>query len=305
MKSQINVLFGFIVIILNLSSCKSANNTESGTLPGYNLKHIDSKLVLPDILLEVSGVTEIDEKTVACIQDENGILFIYDINQNKIINQYKFDIDGDYEGIARVENTIYILRSDGALIEISRYNKPDFSMSIYLTGAPASDNEGLCYDASQNRLLIACKSKIAKGQEFKDIRAIYAFDLKTKKLSDEPIYEFNTDIIRIFAIEHKIKLPVKIYKKKNKNITEPNVKLRISAIGIHPITGDLYVLSATGFMLLVLDKTGGVKNIEKLNARVFNQAEGITFLKNGDMLITNEGQLGKPNLLRFNYSEKQ
>jgi len=40
-----------------------------------------------------------------------------------------------------------------------------------------------------------------------------------------------------------------------------------------------------------------------LDPRVFNKAEGITFMENGDMLITNEGQDHRPTLLRFNYQK--
>lgn len=308
MKPKITHILFFacsFITILNLPACKNPNaygNREE--FPPYNFTKSDSKITLPDILLEVSGITEIDNNTVACVQDENGILFIYDISKNEITKQYVFHIDGDYEGITRVENTIYILRSDGALIEILNYNLPGFSVSTYLTGIPADNNEGLCYDKQNNRLLIACKGKLGKGREFKDKRVIYAFDLPSKKLSEEPVYEFNTELIKLFAIEHKIKLPIREKKNKKKNSSEPIVKLRISAIGIHPLSGHLYVLSAADYMLLIFDRQGSLLHLEKLNETTFNKAEGITFMENNDLLITNEGQDRKPTLLRFNFIEK-
>jgi hypothetical protein len=44
--------------------------------------------------------------------------------------------------------------------------------------------------------------------------------------------------------------------------------------------------------------------MEKLNPELFNQPEGIAFLNNGDMLISNEGGPGNATLLRFNYKLK-
>jgi hypothetical protein len=254
-------------------------------------------LILPEILREVSGVTRIDESTVACIQDEKGIIFIYDIATNKIKQQNNFHIDGDYEGIALVNNTIYILRSDGVLLEISDYKAKDFSVHNYFTGIPANNNEGLCYDADNNRLLIASKSKIGKEPEFKDKRFVYAFDLKAKKLQDSPVYSFDVLAIKNFAMEKKVNLPEKSRKKESVHV----LKFLPSAIAIHPVTKNLYLLSAADHMLFIFNPDGKIYHIEKLDHKIFNKAEGITFFNNGDMLITNEGQDDKPTLLRFNY----
>jgi uncharacterized protein YjiK len=269
---------------------------------GYNFSSPDKLLILPGILQEISGLTNIDTTTFACIQDENGILFIYDIVNNKIQQQYKFTMDGDYEGITRVGKSMYVLRSDGTLFEISDYSSKNFKLASYDTGIPADNNEGLCYDEANNRLLIAAKGKVGKGREFKDKRVIYGFDLKTKTLSDEPAFDFDLQDINRFAQKNDIALPVK--EKKNGNKKESTIKFRTSAIVIHPLTKKLYLLSASDHMLFVFDMKGTIEHIELLDEEQFNKAEGITFFDNGDMLITNEGQDKKPTLLRFNYGVK-
>ncbi|MEO8211018.1 MAG: hypothetical protein ABI840_10685 [bacterium] len=53
----------------------------------YDLTKPLSVNALPEILNEVSGITVMDSNTVACIQDENGTLFIYDVVKNKIKTQ--------------------------------------------------------------------------------------------------------------------------------------------------------------------------------------------------------------------------
>ena len=289
-----------IIFALALFGC-SASYTNSEKTIGYNLSDPDKVFILPDTLREISGLTSIDSTSFACIQDENGILFIYDAIKNKIKTQYNFNTDGDYEEIARVGQTLYILRSDGTLFEISDYASKDFKLTSYATGIPAKNNEGLCYDPDKNRLLIASKGRIDNRTEYKNKRIIYGFDLKTHTLSLEPAFEFDLQTIKQFALTHNISLPTKT--KKNGEITEPTIKFRTSAICIHPTTKKLYLLSASDHLLFIFNMEGDIEHIEQLNPTLFNKAEGITFFENGDMLITNEGQDKKPTLLRFKYHD--
>lgn len=271
-------------------------------LIGYNLSSPDRSFELPDILREVSGITSIDSTSFACVQDEDGVLFIYDLVNNEIKHYYSFHFEGDYEGIARVGKTIYILRSDGHLYEISDFESPGFQLASYETGIPADNNEGLCYDPTNDRLLIAIKGKSDKGADNKDKRLIYGFDLKTKTLSAEPVFEFDVETIKQFARNHKINLPTRSKKKKK---DEPIIRFRTSAIGIHPLTGKLFLLSASDHLFFIFNKNGQIEYMETLHPELFNKAEGITFFENGDMLITNEGQDDQPTLLRFNYRNLQ
>ena len=290
------------IILLFTLLYSGSTVTNDKIITEYNLTSPDVFLVLPDILREISGLTSIDSTSVACIQDDNGILFIYDIIKNKIKKQYTFSGDGDYEGIARVHKTIYVLRSDGTLFEISEYESNDFHLTTYATGIPSSNNEGLCYDQNNNRLLIACKGKFAKGHTYKDKRAIYAFDLQSKTLSKKPVFVFDLQEIKEFALENNIHLPTRT--KKKGQITESSIKLKISAICIHPLTKRLFLLSASDHLLCIFNMNSDLEHVEQLNPALFNKAEGITFLENGDMLISNEGQSKKPTVLRFNYRKK-
>ncbi|HPW98201.1 MAG TPA: hypothetical protein PK218_06555 [Flavobacterium sp.] len=289
-------IFSWKIISLFVITLSLGWTTEMGS--GYNIQKPNTTFVLPDILHEISGLTDIDQRTIACIQDENGIIFIYDIVLNKIKKQYNFHLDGDYEGITKVGTTMYVLRSDGVLFEFLNYESPNFKLKTYQTGIPAHNNEGLCYDADSNILLIANKGKSVKGKEFKDKRAIYGFDLKTKKLTTSPVYEFDINVIKKHVADKKIKVPTKLKKGEN---PEPFIKLMTSAIAIHPMSKKLYVLSAADHLFFVFNRNGSIHHIEPLSTTVFNKAEGITFLENGDMLITNEGQQKKPTFLRFNY----
>jgi hypothetical protein len=296
---------GIIFFLIGLWSCRDASTANYKLDIGYDLENPDKITALPVILREISGITLVDSATIACIQDENGIVFLYNILQNKMKSQSVFHENGDYEGICHVDTTIFILRSDGALFEISNYQSKTFKVNAYHTEMPGSNNEGLCYDKAHKRLLIARKNKIAKGKEFKNKRAIYAFDLKTKTLNPKPVFEFDVDTIRKIVSEEKINLPVKEKKeKKEKKKGRPAqtiVHFASSEIAIHPITNKLFLLSSSDHLLFVINEQGMVEHIAQLNPVLFKQPEGITFQKNGDMLITNEGQSKNSILLQFKY----
>lgn len=290
--------FAGFALVTTIVSCSVSPNPITSS---YNYASPTEVIILPDTLREVSGVAILDSTTVSFIQDENGILFTYSLRDKRITNQQAFAIDGDYEEITRVGKTLYILRSDGTIFEIADYENAASNVDTFNTGIPAIDNEGLCYDKANNRLLIACKSKLDKRAGDKDTRAIYGFDLTAKMLSKEPVYNFDMKDIKKFAEDKNLDIPQS--KKKGKNGGGPDIKFKTSAIDIHPITKKLYLLSAADHMLFIFNLDGKLEHIEVLDAQRYNKAEGLAFFSNGDMLITNEAQDKKPTLLRLNYNK--
>lgn len=262
----------------------------------FNFTKPDFVLNLPFELREISGVTNLKESELACVQDENGIIFIYDINSDSLIRQYNFGINGDYEGITRVDSTFFVLRSDATLLEIS---SPWDSTNVVETklNIPSINNEGLCYDQRENRLLITPKSKIGKGLEFKDVRAVYTIDLTSKTLDETPLFLINVSEIEAFANEKGLLLPQKQSKESIDSISA--LKFMPSCIAVHPKTDEIYIVSAIDQTMVVFDKSGKIINYMRLDPLLFNKPEGITFLDNGDLIITNEGQMGQPTLLKF------
>jgi uncharacterized protein YjiK len=290
-----------VVYILYFYGCTMNTYTPDNRTAGYNFSRPDQTLVLPDTLHEISGLTVIDDNRCACIQDENGILFIYNLTENEIEKQAFFGDNGDYEGIAKVGETVFVLRSEGTLFEIPGYTSENPKVTSYFTGVPAEDSEGLCFDPEKNRLLIASKGKAGKGKEKKDQRLIFGFDLQSKTLEAMPAFSFDIETIRDYAQMNKIELPTKI--KKNGEISKPVLKFKTSAIAIHPITNKLYLISADDYLLFVFDRTGKIENMVQLDSVLFNKAEGIAFAGNGDLYISNEGQGKNPTILRFNYQK--
>lgn len=288
-----------LIFALSLSAVFQIN-AQDGV---YDLSSPTEKIHLPEILHEVSGLTMIDNSSFACVQDELGIVFFYNLDEKEITREIHFEKEGDFEGITEVGNSIYILRSDGHLTEIENYTTDNFIIHTYDTNIPAKDNEGLCYDASHNRLLIGSKSKLDLETKSKDTRAIFEFSLATKQLTKSPVIEFDVNTLMDYASKNNIVFASKV--KKNGDIKEGKLKFKMSAIAIHPLSRKIYLISAKDYLLFVFDESGNPEYVEQLDEQLFNKAEGITFFDNGDMLITNEGQDHKPTLLRFNLHKKE
>jgi uncharacterized protein YjiK len=258
----------------------------------YHFSKAERTIYLPDTLREISDLCLIDSSTVACIQDENGIIFFLNLNTGTLTRQFTFSGNGDYEGIAFVRDRYYVLRSDGVIFEVVLRGKKVPMVQQHHTQIPASDNEGLFYDEAQQRLLIACKSKKTADLSQKNKRFIYAFDLQKKSLEKTPAFIFDVAEVVQFARTWEIPLIEKAPKLKTKKNEGPVIRFAMSAIAIQPLTQHLYVLSAEDYLLLIYDLKGQLLDVVPLPPHLCNKAEGIAFMKNGTLLISNEGQQG-------------
>ncbi|HEX2533857.1 MAG TPA: hypothetical protein VHK69_08985 [Chitinophagaceae bacterium] len=250
-------------------------NKKKGDEPAAADVQIRQKWELPDRLKEVSGIAYLDGQRFVCVQDEEGTVFVFNRQTGAIEKELPFGPAGDYEGITLHGQTVYVVRADGHLFEVPLNGGKPVN---YATPLTAEHNvEGLCYDGAGNRLLLAVKDEEPGGQGYK---GVYAFDLKQKKLREEPV-------LRIEAGEtaHNGKGG-----KKNKGI-------RPSAIGIHPLTRDIYVVDGPQAGLLIMDAAGTVKQRLSLG-KAFAQPEGLTFSPEGEAFISNEGPKAPANIIQ-------
>jgi len=241
---------------------------------------IVKKWNVPKELTEISGLSYIDGHRFACVQDELGKIFIYNAASSSVEKEILFGATGDYEGLAVVGETFWILRADGNLFEVSNVNAARASIQEYSTPLTIKqDPEGLCYDKRNNRLLIAIKGAEPGTENYK---GIYAFDLSSKKMDRQPVF--------------KIDLQNKVFgngaDKKKKNTISP------SDISIHPVSGDMYIIDGHNPQLLITDGGGNIKKLYGLNSNDFAQPEGITFNSAGDLFIANEGTKQPGNIVQ-------
>ena len=257
----------------------------------YALEAPDLSAALPPRLAEVSGVTALSGAEVACIQDEEGVVFVYDLAQRRTVRQIPFGPRGDYEGIASADTRLFVLRSDGVLFELQDLSSTP-PVRAHVLRLPTADNEGLCLDAPRRRLLIAAKTRLGKGKAFKDTRVIFAYGLDAAALEPEPAMIVSVDAIRDFA------------ERQGRRRVAPGGKPRAlrfmpSAIAMHPTTFEVFVLSAVDQALATFDANGRVTGFAGLDPALFPQPEGLTFLGNGDLVITSEAAGGRPTIALF------
>ena len=282
-----NHFYKFLLITFCLLSCSSFGKTnlmQSIDFLGYDLSAPEQKIILGDDLIEISGLTYIENDILAAIQDEKGIIYHIDINKNEIVSKFRFAENKDYEGIEMAQNHYYIISSDGDLYSLNRNEIEDPQTKKFDTPLKAkNDVEGLAYDAHNQLLLIACKGDPKTKINNPNGKAIYAFSLKNN--SFDLIYSISTNSLSKFLNQNKSK----------------DIKFSPSAIAVHPITRDIFILSYVDRYLIALTKKGGLKAAVKLDSRLFKQPEGICFSPTGTLFISNEGKGSKGNILKFKY----
>lgn len=245
---------------------------------GLSEVEILQKWELPPELKEVSGIAYLDEQRFACIQDEEGTIFIFNRVANKIEKKIPFAGPGDFEGITVKGDVAYVIRADGKVYEVHMKVGKN-SAKEYSTPLTVEHNvEGLCYDKNNNRLLLAIKEDEPSNPGYK---GIYAFDLSTKTMVKEPA----------FKIKQEDKLIKEAGDKKNKSIMP-------SEIAIHPVTREIYITDGPQANLLLMDEAGNLRRLVELG-KEFPQPEGITFSPRGEIFISNEGTKDPGNIIEI------
>jgi len=295
-----------ILFLSCLTACSQDNNEYTlFEKPDYNfsyqLNEPDKSWKLPKRLVEISGLSFSGRHRLACIQDEKGIIYIFNLKAGKVEREIDFGDKGDYEGIEVIENNAWVLKSNGTLYKVKAYLKnAEPNVKKYKTPfSGRNDTEGLAYDPVRNKLLIACKGHPfldeAQGKEFK---AIYSFNLENKLVDTQPFLLISLDTIKNFRNYNKMtKLGIEIMAyidpAKGDQTFQP------SGIAIHPVTGNIFILGSVGKLLLVLSGKGEMLAIIKLGSKIFPKPEGICFSPDGVLYIASEGYGHAGTILKF------
>jgi uncharacterized protein YjiK len=314
---QLGVLF-FTLTLLYCSSCdlsrkRTYKNTEiapSLNYIAYNFDHPTKKYFLNADLEEISGLSYYAPNQLACVQDEAGKLFIYDLNRKRISKRLRFGKDGDYEGVEVVNGMIYVLHSDGKLFRFKLAPKEELQVDELKIDLPGKlDIEGLGYDPQRKSLLLAIKNQLINDDENVKEKAIYAYRLDSNRIDPAPVWLFRKKNLKKFLDIYESQAQKKQEEgeehSKKKEREEEDLIFKPSGIAVHPKTGHLYIIASEGKRLLVVDRKGEIVIAVKLAPRMLKQPEGICFAPNGDLFIASEGREGDGFILKFNYQPKK
>ena len=285
-----------IPILVSLLGCGSQSQRESTVRdPVYQFDFANpaAEIELPGRLTEISGLTPIDDSLVAAVQDEKGELFIINFLTGDVVDEFKFAKQGDFEGIELVDDTVYVLRSDGDIYVIADWRSEDRdAVKIQTPLSPKNDAEGLGYQPAQHRLLVAAKE--FPGDGLSRVRSIFGFDLRTKTLDPTPAYTISLDTIGV-----RLGIPGESLRKLLSSVVDLEA-FKPSALAVHPLTGDIFVISSVLKAIAVVAPTGNLTDLVPVEFDRLRQPEGLAFLPNGDLLVSTEGQGGKGRIFRFN-----
>ncbi len=256
----------------------------------YTVNNPDESWVLPGKLEEVSGLSYIDENLLACVQDEKGNIYLFNLQSGEVEQKIDFEDDGDYEGIEIIGQDAWILKSNGTLFEVTDFLEDETPFvrkyATELTGK--NDAEGLGFDPNENNLLIACKGHPfvdeKKGKEFK---AIYNFSLEEKKLDLNPLFLIVMDTVKYYK-NYNTMTQLGVELMAFINDSKGDVSFQPSGMAVHPVSGNLYIIASVGNLLIVYSRESEMLAMFKLRNKYFPQPEGICFSPDGTLYISNE-----------------
>lgn len=267
----------FVVILASCSS--SAGQEEKMASPaGYDLNS-PTKIDLGPEMKEISGI-RIDEqnKQIVALNDEQGKLYRLGMDGAIQGKAFKFAKKGDFEDLDFDGTYWYAIKSNGEVNRISGAFSDSSVTKEFPFPEAGIEFETICFDKAKQKMFLITKTPKALNE---GRVPAYILDTTSGSFQYDPYYSPSVDEIA--------KL-----RGKEKSSFKP------TSAAIHPITGDLYVLSVNDRLLAIM-QNGEVKQVFKLTKSAFRQPEGICFSSNGDMFISNEGQEATANILQFKY----
>ena len=238
---------------------------------------------LPGRLEEISGLAMTVDNRLLAHNDEKGVVYEIDYRHGSIVKAFQLadmadPVADDFEGIATVDDRVYLVTSAGRLYECGEgADGESVLFNSYATGIGREcEIEGLAYDESQRALVLMCKNP--RRADLEEQLAIYHWSIDEKRLSEDahiviPVIEFSRHI--------------------------GGKKFQPSGIERHPVSGNYFVVAARQGAIAELTPGGQVVAAKLFPAQWHRQAEGITFAADGALIVADEGAGGKARLTLY------
>lgn len=279
-------MLGITGVFQGCKGGKSVDNTGvrggDSTTFVYNLREAKT-YVLPSDLDEISGIVWLNNEanTIYAVQDEDGVLFTYDMSTGQIVQKYQFGKKGDYEEVSSDGKFFFILKSNGSILTFPIDAKDSQVVKEHKGVIPKGEYEAMSFDSLTNKLYVLCKS----CKEDKKIESTSGYILGWSPKADSLVLE-NTFSISIDSIK---KLDVSMAK-----------SFKPSAMARHPSDGKWYILSSIDKAIVMTDGNFVPKEIVRFDRQIFEQPEGIGFDSKSNMYISSEaGDKGQAILYQF------
>lgn len=240
------------------------------------------KLILPQRLDEISGLTISPEDRFWVIEDESSVVFELQWPSKDIIRHSKFAKNMDVEEVLWTGKDLFALKSNGDIYEIKDIFSDSVRSNVYdfpYSGKRDLETLGV-FD--EHHLILYCKK------------------CKMDEDNEASAFLFNTDT-KTYSKAKDFKLKEKPMRKLLDEKDQFKLTIKPSAMSLHPIEDKFYILSSVGKWLLIMSRKGELEHLYRLDPKLFKQAEGMAFNSQGDLFISNEAAGGNANILKFSY----
>lgn len=274
-----NYRFFQFIIFFFLSTTIGLSQYGAPMLEHYHISDSPNKhFSLDKKLNEISGLCFSNDYRLFCHNDEKAEIFQIQLKNGEIEKEFYVGdktLKGDFEDITYVDGFFYIITSEGDIYRFREGKNEEEMLYAYFQTPLSGENdvEGLCFDPTTNALIVACKEE--PGNDLKDVRAFYSFSLQTLELKPEPSFVISLDNVTTI---------------KDKDSFKP------SGIAYNERSNTFFVISGPSLTIVEITREGKILAQKQLPEKNHRQPEGITFLKDGTLLISDEAAKKKPTL---------
>lgn len=226
---------------------------------------------LPNQLDEVSGLAAASQDTVFTHNDESAVVHEVDVRDGRILRSFALGdptLEGDFEGIAYVGGTVFLITSDGLIYSAKpgqHGTRVPYAVADTTIGSRC-EIEGLSEAPEPGALLIVCKR--LRQREGEQRLEIWRWRIGASAADPEPW----------------LRLPLDRFLKKKQR-----AEFGPSGIEWDAARKRLLVLSARNRLLVQLDPAGKVLSVDTLDRSRHPQAEGAAILPGCRLVLADEG----------------
>lgn len=271
------------MLLVLFISCNAFSDQDKkyGSPKGYRLTE-PVRYRVRESMQEISGIVlHPDPQHIYAINDEEGKIFLINLDANEPYPITKFGKSGDYEDLVFTGEGWVVLKSNGTLFHVTDAFTDSVDATSYRLERPGKQEfESVYFEPATNNIVLICKQ--CEEDKHQMATSAYRFNMGAKQFDTVPAYRLNVaDIARLGGTDIK--------------------NYRPAAAAIHPVEKRLYIVSSVNEMLVIAGLDGKVQEVYHLKDNLFRQPEGLSFAPNGDMYISNEAGDGTANILKFTY----
>lgn len=228
---------------------------------------------------EASGLAVTEDGRVFTHGDEEAVVYEVDPVAGTLLKEFSIGVPalrGDFEGIAIAGERFFLINSQGLLLEFS---EGDDDESVSFGGVNTGlgnrcEVEGLAYEPAAQALVAACKTVLGGDETFITLYRIRLSDLVVER---EAIRVLATDLETFGLVDH----------------------FAPSGVEVDPKTGSLFLISARQESIIQVTTDGRVLAGFHFGSDRHPQAEGISVLPDGTLLLVDERQQGRARLTAY------